>query len=132
MTPHADIPADRFASRRRSAGTSPDVARRLARLSRLARLLDSSIRLPGGYRIGLDGLIGLIPGIGDIIAAAISSYIILEGLALRASPGVILRMSANVLIELLVGSIPILGDLFDFAFKANERNVRLLKRHFDR
>lgn len=98
-----------------------------ARLKRLAWLLDSAIPLPGGYRIGLDGLIGLIPGLGDVIAALLSSYIVVEAARLRVPGSVLLRMGLNVALELVVGAVPVLGDLFDFAFKANERNVRLLE-----
>jgi hypothetical protein len=98
-----------------------------ARLKRLAWLLDSSIPLPGGYRIGLDGLIGLVPGLGDVVAALLSSYIVVEAARLRVPASVLLRMGLNVALELIIGAVPVAGDLFDFAFKANERNVRLLE-----
>ena len=98
-----------------------------ARLKRLAWLLDSAIPLPGGYRIGLDGLIGLVPGLGDVIAALLSSYIVVEAARLRVPASVLLRMGLNVALELIIGAVPVAGDLFDFAFKANERNVRLLE-----
>lgn len=98
-----------------------------ARLKRLAWLLDSAIPLPGGYRIGLDGLIGLVPGLGDVVAALLSSYIVLEAARLRVPGSVLLRMGLNVALEVIIGAVPIVGDLFDFAFKANERNVGLLE-----
>lgn len=98
-----------------------------ARLKRLAWLLDSAIPLPGGYRIGLDGLIGLVPGLGDVVAALLSSYIVLEAARLRVPASVLLRMGLNVALELIIGAVPVVGDLFDLAFKANERNVRLLE-----
>lgn len=98
----------------------------------LAWLLDSSIRLPGGFRIGLDGLIGLVPGVGDLVAAGLSAYIMVEAARMKLPAGVLARMGLNVLLELLVGSIPLFGDLFDFAFKANQRNVRLMDAHFDK
>jgi hypothetical protein len=98
-----------------------------ARLKRLAWLLDSAIPLPGGYRIGLDGLIGLVPGLGDVVAALLSSYIVVEAARLRVPASVLLRMGLNVALELIIGALPVAGDLFDFAFKANERNVRLLE-----
>jgi hypothetical protein len=98
-----------------------------ARLKRLAWLLDSAIPLPGGYRIGLDGLIGLVPGLGDVVAALLSSYIVVEAACLRVPASVLLRMGLNVALELIIGAVPVAGDLFDFAFKANERNVRLLE-----
>ncbi|MGO4998571.1 DUF4112 domain-containing protein [Oceanisphaera sp. W20_SRM_FM3] len=99
------------------------------RLERLAWLLDSSIRLPGGYRVGLDGVIGLIPGIGDLIGAGLSSYIVVEAARLKVPLRVLARMGLNVLIEFVVGIVPIFGDIFDFAFKANLRNVRLLNAY---
>ncbi len=100
-----------------------------SRLRRLAWLLDSSIRLPGGFRIGLDGIIGLVPGVGDLLAAGLSTYIVGQAVRLGV-PGVVLaRMSVNVILELFVGAIPILGDVFDFAFKANERNMKLIDAH---
>src|SRR6056297_126310 len=100
---------------------------RLARLRRLAHVLDSSVPLPGGYRIGIDGIIGLIPGIGDAAGALLSSYILLESHRLGVSTRVLMRMAFNVLVEAVVGLIPVAGDLFDFAWKANHRNVALLE-----
>lgn len=104
----------------------------LSRVRQLARLLDSSIRLPGGYRIGLDGLIGLIPGIGDAAAASISAYIVIQAARMGAPTTMLIRMMGNILLELLVGIVPVLGDLFDFAWKANNRNVALLERNLHR
>ncbi len=102
------------------------------RLERLAWLLDNSIRLPVvGYRIGLDPIVGLIPGIGDALGAALSGYVVVQGARLGASRAVLLRMAVNALIGVLVGVIPFLGDIFDAVWKANERNVRLLERHLD-
>ena len=110
--------------------TGPDGAARAddpdaRRLARTARLLDSSIRLPGGYRIGWDGIIGLIPGVGDLAGLALSGWILFGAARLGVPRRVLARMGANVGLEALVGTVPVLGDLFDFAFKANERNVRL-------
>ncbi|GAB5451265.1 MAG: hypothetical protein Hals2KO_15930 [Halioglobus sp.] len=100
-------------------------------LRRLAHVLDSSVRLPGGYRIGLDGFIGLVPVAGDALSAVISTWIVVQGARLGASVPTLMRMMMNVLIELVVGVIPVLGDLFDFAWKANNRNVRLLEATLD-
>lgn len=99
------------------------------RLRRLAWLLDNSIPLPGGYRIGLDGLIGLLPGIGDAAGALVSSYLVVEAARLGASKALLLRMAFNVLLETVIGAIPFAGDLFDFVYKANLRNLRLLEQH---
>lgn len=101
---------------------------RLKRLRALSRLLDSAFTLPGGYRIGLDGIIGLIPGFGDIAGSIASSYIIIESARLGASTATLLRMVMNVLVESLVGLIPFLGDLFDIVWKANEKNMALMEK----
>jgi len=106
-----------------------DTGARLQRLRSMAWLLDNSIPLPGGFRIGIDAIIGLVPGIGDAIGALISVFILNEARALGAPRSVLMRMSGNVLIETLVGSIPFAGDLFDAGFKANMRNIALLERH---
>ncbi len=100
------------------------------RLVRIARLMDSSIRIPViGKRIGWDAVIGLVPGVGDAAGALISAYIVLAAAKLGAPGGVLLRMSGNVVLEMLVGAVPLLGDLFDMMFRANERNVALLEKH---
>jgi hypothetical protein len=109
--------------------SGPNTAERVERLRALAWLLDNSIPLPGGYRIGVDALIGLVPGVGDAIGALISAYIVNEARALGAPRSVLLRMIGNVMIETVVGAIPFAGDLFDAAFKANSRNLALLARY---
>jgi len=103
---------------------------RRARLRSLARLLDNSIPVPGtGRRIGLDPLLGLLPGVGDLAGAALSGYILLEAARMGAPRATLLRMASNVALESVVGAVPLLGDLFDAGWKANARNVRLLDRH---
>jgi hypothetical protein len=109
----------------RSAGS-------LARLQRLAWLMDKSIRLPGGFRIGADGIIGLVPVVGDFATACVSSYIVAEAARMKVPKSVLLRMGLNVLVDFVVGSVPIAGDLFDFAFKANLRNIALLESYLNR
>lgn len=106
----------------------PDaVHRRRARLVALARLMDHSVRIPGlGLRIGLDPILGLVPGIGDAAGALISLYIVIEGVRLGASPRQVVMMLANIGIDLAAGAVPILGDIFDIAFKANTRNLAIL------
>lgn len=97
------------------------------RLRRLAWLLDSSMRIPGTrWTVGIDALIGLVPVLGDAAGVILSSYILFEAARMGASRGVLARMVLNIAIEGLVGSIPLLGDLFDAGFKANQRNIRLL------
>lgn len=100
---------------------------RRARLNRLAWLLDSSIRIPGtDFRIGLDALLGLLPGGGDAAGVILSGYIVLEAARMGAPRRTLWLMIANVAVEALAGAIPVLGDLFDAAWKANQRNVALL------
>lgn len=100
------------------------------KLDRLAWILDSSIPIPGTpWKIGLDGLIGLIPGIGDISAGVISSYILFQALRLGVPPLVVARMALNILLESVLGVIPVVGDIFDFAFKANQHNVALMREY---
>lgn len=104
--------------------------RTLRRLERLARLLDSEFRVPGiRFRFGLDGLIGLAPGVGDAVGLALSSYIVMEAWRMGVPPQVLVRMIANILIDSAVGAVPVAGDLFDFVWKANRRNIDLLLRH---
>jgi hypothetical protein len=96
-------------------------------LRRLAWWLDEAFPVPGTrQRVGLDALIGLIPGIGDGIGALISTYIVLEGARRGASVWTVIRMLGNVALETMLGAVPFLGDLFDAAFKANRRNLDLL------
>src|SRR3954470_587577 len=103
---------------------------RLKRVRLLAKVLDNSITIPGiGRKIGLDPIIGLIPGIGDVIGAAMSGYIILEAARAEASALTLARMVVNVGIDTVLGAIPALGDLFDAAWKSNTKNVALLERH---
>lgn len=111
----------------KSAGETSDKSR-LGRLDKLARLLDTALPIPGTrFRIGLDGLLGLIPGVGDTIGAVFSAYIILEAARLGFPKGTLLRMIGNVAVETVVGAVPILGDVFDIAWKANVRNLALLR-----
>lgn len=112
-----------------SPALGADARTRVERIRQLAWLLDNSIPLPGGYRIGLDALIGLIPGLGDAIGAALSAFIINEARVIGAPSSVLLRMSGNVMIETIIGAIPFAGDLFDAGFKANSRNIALLAKY---
>ena len=100
-------------------------------LSRLiAWLLDDLIPIPGTkFRIGLDPIIGLVPGLGDAIGALFSAFIINEARSLGAPRSILLRMIGNVALETVVGAIPFAGDIFDAAFKANTRNLALLARY---
>ena len=106
---------------------SPQDEARLRRVRLLSRLLDEQFRLPGTtYRIGLDGLLGLIPGVGDAASALLSTYILYEAIRLGAPSTVLLRMIANIGIDTVGGAIPVVGDIFDMAWKANKKNAALL------
>ena len=101
---------------------------RVARLDVLANLLDTAFILPGtNVRFGFDALFGLVPGIGDAITTAISLYIVLEARQLGAPAHLILRMLANVVVDGFVGAVPLGGDAFDVLWRANRRNVLLLR-----
>ncbi len=95
----------------------------------LAWWLDSSIPLPGGYRIGLDGIIGLIPGVGDAVGGGLSSFILYQAYQQGAPKIILARMLINILIDAMLGAIPIIGDIFDFFWKANQRNVALMNEY---
>ncbi|MEX0599267.1 MAG: DUF4112 domain-containing protein [Rhodothermales bacterium] len=106
---------------------------RLERLERLARHLDDSIVIPGTrYRIGYDAIVGLIPGIGDLVGLIVSCYIVLEAARMHVPKATLGRMMANIVIETVIGAVPVLGDLFDAFYKANVRNVGLLKKRVGR
>lgn len=105
--------------------------RALQHMEQLARLMDARFRIPGtNVRFGLDSLIGLIPGAGDLSTFAVSGYMLVIMAQNGASSYVLARMTLNILIDAIFGSIPILGDLFDIAFKANMRNMRLMNQYY--
>ena len=107
--------------------TDPD----MARLDMLAKLLDNQFAIPGtSYRFGLDGLMGLIPYVGDIAGFIVSGLLFRTMLKRGAGPLLMLRMMGNMVLDTVVGIIPIVGDLFDFGFKANRRNVNLLREYY--
>lgn len=97
----------------------------------ISRMLDSRFRFPGtNFRFGLDPILGLIPVVGDVSTFFVSALLILHASTHGASSKVMTKMWINVLIDLGVGAIPILGSLFDFVFKANDKNLKLLKEHY--
>lgn len=108
-------------------------AERIARIEWLSTLLDTAIVVPGtSIRFGLDALIGLVPGIGDAVSTLLALYVVREARALGAPRLLIARMLANVALDGVIGAVPVAGDLFDVAFRANRRNVALLRQHLDR
>ncbi len=115
-----------------SAPTSP-LTQDLARIDRLANLMDAQFKLPLiPARFGIDNIIGLVPGIGDVLAVAPSAWIIAKGWQHGARRRVLLRMTANSGIDLIFGAIPLIGDLFDVGYKANLKNARLLRQELER
>ncbi len=113
-----------------TGGSQASNAARLARIKRIAWLVDAAFVLPGTrFRFGLNSLIGLAPGGGDLVLGAISLYIVQQAHALGVPRHQLMRMIGNIVVEVAGGSVPILGDLFDVALKANLRNIRIVEQH---
>ncbi|MGL5080853.1 MAG: DUF4112 domain-containing protein [Microcoleaceae cyanobacterium] len=101
-------------------------------LRQLSNLLDNLIRVPGtSHGVGIDPIIGLIPGGGDMIGGALSTYIVFKAFQLDVPKETLVRMASNIVTETLVGTVPVFGDMFDVAWKANVRNVEMLEAHVD-
>lgn len=125
--PVARRPAAAASQTRRSRDSESAVLRRA---ERIARLMDDRFRLPGTrFRFGLDGLVGLVPVIGDVAMAAVSLLVLHHAWRAGAPRGLLLTMVGNVAIDTVAGAVPVAGDVFDFTFKANRRNARLLKAY---
>jgi hypothetical protein len=109
---------------------TPYERRRWERLQSVAWLLDNAIPVPfTRFRIGLDPIIGLVPGIGDAIGALMAGWIVLEAVRLGVPPSVLSRMLLNIGIDTVLGAVPGVGDLFDFAWKSDAMNLTLVRRH---
>jgi hypothetical protein len=103
------------------------------RLKLLTRLLDNAFQIPGTqFRIGLDAIVGIIPGIGDAIGAVFSAFIVFQAARLGVSRATLARMMGNVVLDTVIGEIPLLGDVFDAGWKANTKNMALLEAHLGR
>jgi hypothetical protein len=103
---------------------------RLERLDRLSRLLDIAFAVPGtNIRFGIEAILRLAPAIGDVAASTLSCLILYEAYRFGASRRIMMRMAGNVMIEAAAGAVPVIGDLFDVAFRANRRNVEILRAH---
>lgn len=112
------------------AAPDPQQEKALARVRSLAHLLDDAIPIPGTkYRVGLDPLLGLFPALGDYLSAILSAYIIWQAARVGTPRETLARMGTNVLVELVLGAVPVLGDTFDVVWKANARNLELLEAH---
>lgn len=134
---HRIDPASRDAERPRAMGfelplgNDPVSVRR--RIEAMEQLLENSFTLPGvNYRVGLDSIIGLVPVVGDFIAAAMGMYLVWEARNLGMPKWKLWRMTGNVALDTAVGAIPVVGDAIDFVFKSNTRNLRIVRRHLDK
>lgn len=108
---------------------SEDIPRRLRRLRRFARLLDSALGIPGTrWRVGLDAGLGLVPVVGDLAGLALAAMIVIEARRLGADHATLVWMVLNIVADSLIGLIPVVGDVADAFVRMNERNVRLLER----
>ena len=107
-----------------------NLSRDLKRADRLARLLDSAIEVPViGVRLGIDSLLGLVPGVGDATSALLGAYPVVLALRHRLPGFVVARLLGNIALDAVFGSIPLIGDVFDIGFKSNLRNQRLIERY---
>lgn len=114
-----------------SLGTDPHSIRQ--RVEMMERLLERSFVIPGINRpVGLDAVVGLVPVIGDFVTAAMGAYIIWEGRNLGLPKWKLARMAGNVLFDSAVGAVPLAGDLFDFLFRSNTRNLKIIRKHLDK
>ncbi len=104
----------------------------LERLEWIANLLDSAVVLPGNIRVGLDAIIGLVPGIGDTATTLISLWMVKEAHAMGVPNHILARMVGNIAVDSVVGAVPLLGDAFDVFWRSNLRNMKLLRDHFER
>ena len=108
------------------------INQKIAQLDSLGKFLDSSFTIPGvNIRMGWDSIIGLIPGVGDFLGAALSSYIIGESVRMGVKKRHLAKMSFNTLVDFAFGSVPVVGDAFDVYWKANIRNIQILKKHLE-
>lgn len=113
--------------------SDPDIEASVARIETVSRLMDDLFLIPGtNVRIGLDAIIGLVPVVGDLISQVISSYIVWEARRLGVSRFTVARMFANTAIDTVVGIVPVAGDAFDVMFRANRKNLALLKAHLEK
>jgi hypothetical protein len=113
--------------------SEPDRSRSLAEVEALAWLLDNSIPVPGtGRRFGIDAIVGLVPMIGDVVSAGMGLFVVWRASRMGLPRIVVLRMLTVSAIDFVIGSIPLVGDAFDLWFKANTRNLALLRRHLER
>jgi len=132
-----EMERERESLERRRAESGPPAARVSVReraeveqsLEQLSRWMDGLFRVPGtSWRFGLDAIVGLVPGVGDTMTTLVSFYVLAAGVRYRVPKVTLLRMAANVGVDYVLGAVPFLGDLFDFAWKSNQKNVELLRQ----
>ncbi|MEM6592639.1 MAG: DUF4112 domain-containing protein [Cyanobacteria bacterium P01_H01_bin.119] len=112
--------------------TATGLASALKRVRAISKVMDNAIAVPGtDFKFGLDPILGLLPGGGDLFSGGISVYILYEAMRLGIPKATLLKMAGNIVLELIVGTIPVLGDAFDVAWKANAQNVKLMEQHID-
>ena len=109
-----------------------DAASARQRIEAMERLLEGLFHVPGIGRVGLDSVIGLVPVVGDLVAAALGSYIVWEARNLGMPKWKLWRMAGNIAFDTALGAVPLAGDLFDVLFRSNTRNLRIVKRHLDK
>ncbi|QDT37080.1 DUF4112 domain-containing protein [Stratiformator vulcanicus] len=126
-------PAARIMKRRQKMPTDLEIDAAIARLERLANSTDELFRVPGtNIKFGLDSIVGLVPGLGDVATALVSVLFITEGARLGIRRSVLMRMVVNIITDSTVGAVPLAGDVFDVAFKSNTKNLALLKREIEK
>lgn len=112
-------------------GTDPQSVRQ--RIEGLERLLEGLFRMPlVGRKVGLDAIVGLVPGIGDVVTAGMGLYLVWEARNLGLPRWQIWRMLGNIGIDTLLGAVPVAGDLFDFVYRSNTKNLKIIRKHLDR
>lgn len=110
----------------------PDYESTVESIEALAQLMDSQFKVPGiGINLGVDTIIGLIPGVGDTIGLGIAGYIVMRGAKMGVAKDQITKMGFNIFVDWLIGLVPIIGDLFDMGWKANNRNAQIIREHFE-
>ncbi|MGX7951451.1 DUF4112 domain-containing protein [Tsuneonella sp. HG249] len=131
QTPPTDPVRPRAMGIEMPLGTDPVSVRR--RIESMERLLENSFTVPGiNYKVGLDSIVGLVPVVGDFVAAAMGMYLVWEARNLGLPKWKLWRMTGNVAVDTAVGAIPVVGDVVDFVFKSNTRNLKIVKRHLDK
>jgi hypothetical protein len=110
---------------------STKIGSRLLRLRRITRVMDTAIAIPGTkIKFGIDPLLGLIPGGGDTVSLLISGYIVIEAALMGLPRNLLMQMALNLVLDTILGTVPVAGDLFDLAYKANVQNLEILESHF--